>query len=79
MANFKGPLQMVQAWTGFPLNGQSGHLYKLGDWKTAESWPILNFFWSESFKFLLASELQSDRVTDTQGYPLYGWVKFFCA
>ena len=26
---------------------------------------------------LLATELQSDRVTDTQGYSVYGWVKFF--
>ena len=34
MANFKAPLQMVQVWTGF--NGQLGHLYKLGDWKTAK-------------------------------------------
>ena len=27
---------------------------------------------------LLATELQSDRVTDTQGYPVNRWVKFFC-
>ena len=26
---------------------------------------------------LLAKELQSHRVTDTQGYSVYGWVKFF--
>ena len=26
---------------------------------------------------LLATELQSYRVTDTQGYPIYGWLKFF--
>ena len=45
------------------FNGQLGHLYKLGDWKTAASWPML--------------KLQSYRVTDTQGYPVYGWVKFF--
>ena len=32
------------------LNGQLGHLYKLGDWKTAESWPMLKFFGSKSFK-----------------------------
>ena len=25
---------------------------------------------------LLATESQSHRVTDTQGYPVYGWVKF---
>ena len=28
---------------------------------------------------LLATESQSDRVTDTQGYSVYGWVKLFCA
>ena len=28
---------------------------------------------------LLATESQSHRVTDTQWYSLYGWVKFFCA
>ena len=26
-----------------------------------------------------ATESQSHRVTDTQGYSAYGWVKFFCA
>ena len=26
---------------GQVFNGQLGHLYKLGDWKTAESWPML--------------------------------------
>ena len=26
---------------------------------------------------LLATELQSYRVTDIQGYPVYVWVKFF--
>ena len=25
------------------------------------------------------TEWQSHRVTDTQGYSVYGWVKFFCA
>ena len=25
------------------------------------------------------TESQSDRVTDTQGYPVYGWGKYFCA
>ena len=32
---------MVRVWTRF--NGQLEHLYKLGVWKTAESWPILKF------------------------------------
>ena len=27
----------------------------------------------------MATESQSHRVTDTQGYSVYGWVKFFCA
>ena len=35
------------------FNGRLGHPHKLGDWKTAESWPMLKFFWSESFKVLL--------------------------
>ena len=30
---------------GQVLNGQLGHLYKLGDWKTAERWPMLIYFW----------------------------------
>ena len=42
MANFKAPLQMVQVWTDF--KGQLGHLYQLGDWKTAESWPMLGSY-----------------------------------
>ena len=33
VANIKAPLRMVRVWTGF--NGQLGHLYNLGDWKTA--------------------------------------------
>ena len=41
---------------GQVFNGQLGRLYKLGDWKKAESWPMLKFFWSESFKILLATE-----------------------
>ena len=28
---------------------------------------------------LRVTELQSDRVTDTQGYSVNGWTKFFCA
>ena len=28
---------------------------------------------------LFDTESQSDRVTDTQVYSVYGWVKFFCA
>ena len=45
---------------------QMGHLYKPDDWKTAESWPMLKVYWPQSY-----------RVTDTQGYSVYGWVKFF--
>ena len=29
---------------GQVFNDQLGHLYKLGDWKTVESWPMLKFF-----------------------------------
>ena len=61
VANFKAPLQMVRVWTG--VNGQLSHLYKLGDWKTAESWPMLKFFWSESLKFYWP---QSHRVTESR-------------
>ena len=33
---------MCEQWEfGQVLNGQLGHLYKLGDWKTAEIWPML--------------------------------------
>ena len=42
-------------------NGQLGHLYKIGDWKTAESWQMLKVYWPQSY-----------RVTDIQGYPVYG-------
>ena len=34
------------------FNGQLSHLYKLGDWKKADSWPMLKLFWSKSFKIL---------------------------
>ena len=68
---------------GPPANGASldrflmANLYKLGDWKTAESWSMLNFFWSESFKILFkcgsflfirhrVTESQSHRVTESQ-------------
>ena len=63
---FQGP---PCVWCKFRqvFNGQLGHLYELGDWKTAESWPMLKLFWSESLKILLVAESQSDRVTDTQG------------
>ena len=30
------------------------------------------------FPDLLATEWQSHRVTDTQGYSVYGWLNFFC-
>ena len=36
-------------------------------------------FWIVIGILKLATELQSDRVTDTQGYSVYWWVKFFCA
>ena len=42
VANFKAPCQWCEFRQVF--NGQLGHLYKLGDWKTAEDWPMLNFF-----------------------------------
>ena len=50
MANFKAPC--VWCKFGQVFNGQLDHLNKLGDWKTTENWPMLNFFWSESFKIL---------------------------
>ena len=50
VANFKAPCKWCEF--GQVFNGQLGHLYKLGDWKTAESWPMLNY-WP-----------QSDRVTE---------------
>ena len=50
MANFKAPCKWCEF--GQVFNGQLGHLCKLGDWKTAEIWPMLKFFWSESFKIL---------------------------
>ena len=31
------------------------------------------------FISLRVTESQSHRVTDTQGYSVYGWLKFFCA
>ena len=50
VANFKAPCKWCKF--GQVFNGQLGHLYKLGDWKTAESWPMLKNFWSESFKIV---------------------------
>ena len=51
VANFKAP--PCEWWEfGQVFNYQLGHLYKQGDWTTAESWPMLKFFWSESFKML---------------------------
>ena len=71
---------------GQVFNGQLGHLYRLGDWKTAESWPMLIFFGQNQLKFYLngghhfghrVTESQSYRLTDTQGYPVHGLVNFF--
>ena len=36
---------------GQVFSGQLGHLYKLGDWKTAEKWPMLKFFGQNHLKF----------------------------
>ena len=56
---------------GQVFNGQLEHL---GDWKTAESWPMLKFFWSELLKILFNGghyyEKFGHRVTDTQGYSV---------
>ena len=41
MANLKAPCEWCKF--GQVFNGQLGHLYKLGDWKIVESWPMLKF------------------------------------
>ena len=51
---------------GQVFNGQLGHLYKLGDWKTAESWPMLKFCWSELFKMLCHRVTESQTPKGTQ-------------
>ena len=48
VANFKAPCE----WCNFGqvFNDQLGHLFKLGDWKTAESCPMLKFFGQNHLK-----------------------------
>ena len=59
-----------------------GHFWKMGGCQIAKRrliWKIKNIL-NLKFKFiggLFATESQSHRVTDTQGYSVYGWVKFF--
>ena len=48
-ANFKNPFFAKVCLNFFCIFLSFKH--KLGDWKTAESWLMLKFFWSESFNF----------------------------
>ena len=48
MANFKAPCEWCES--GQVFNSQLGHLYKLGEWETAQSWPMLKFFGQNHLK-----------------------------
>ena len=90
VANLKAPCK----WEfGQVFNGQLGHLYKLGDWKTAESWPMFDlspnwghFFAQSDLKKFRPNPMAGCwdnwgfiglRVTDTQGYSVMGGWNFF--
>ena len=84
---------MCGKFQGPPANGASLDRFLMANWaiytnlvagKQLKVGNVENFGpipWqaAEIIGGLLATELQSDRVTDTQGYSVYGWVKFFCA
>ena len=38
-----------------------------------------SYKWYINNKVFCVFKLKIDRVTDTQGYSVYGWVKVFCA
>ena len=79
------PCKWCEFWQVF--NGQLGHLYKLGDWKTAESWPMFKFFGRNHLKFYLNGGhfyeifwniFKKRSLNRGQFLGKLGWVKFFC-